>query len=1423
MKIIKKLCIVLTMLLTLVCFVKPTDTVAASEYSYPTQQFRAAWVSHFAGDVAKYQNETQYKEMMKGVLDNMQAWGMNAIIYHIRTHNNAMYDSEMNPIASWWANVNFDEFDPLTWLIEETHSRGMEFHAWMNPYRISSTGVSDLDALASTFPSNNIASNKANYLATSGGVILDPGLPEVRDFIVDTCMEVVEKYDVDAIHFDDYFYISGVDDSATRAKYNTSNLSTDNFRRLQVDLFMEQLHDEITKYNEENNAFVQLGISPSGIYRNGSYGSGTTPEYDANGSLIYPVYSNTSGFAHYGNYLYSDTKKWIDEGWIDYILPQTYWAINHTSASFSTLSEWWSWCVRNKDCNLYLGQGIYMAIEYTPTATGSYKYWGDPDEIKNQIFNMDSHKEVDGASMYKYSTLLSSNSLIKSAVSHLKTYWNKQIPGAVIKSFKDAPATEVENVILNGSTLSWEKVENVRQYVVWRVAKNQTVDTKNIEHLYTCTTQTQIEVEAGYDYYVSSVNKANVISTPTTMKKELTYKEVEELISSLPLNITLSDEKNVEAILEAYNSLSQEAKQLVSNYVILENAVNQIAALKGFEVLVDEALNSINPNAGKVTLLPLYYKGVEISWAYKNASDSEYFDLSTGLKQKLILKTKLVPLLATFTKDGQSITKEFNLNVGVTKTTENGLFYRNDSGAMNKNDDPSYDSTKFIGGSGRSLVFNGYRYFLATKNDFDITSSSITKINWSSCGGFYLNTGSSSITLTVGSENLAVYNAANYGYFVIGVDNKVRYTTSEYVEGETIVLAPGEALYAVRYLDGLITGSPMKPATNIAVGTTVILENHAEAFEVSSSDVVNALIEEINSIGTDITLNQASQINRALNIYNGLNSEEQAQVTNYSSLSAAKTKLDNLSSSTEDYTAEKNAAISSIQNAITDLSIYSEANQGVIKLIINNAVNAIKNATTLDDINTIKEQALIDLEKVLTIEEEEAATLPLVKEEAISSLNSYVELNLYSQANQAKITSLIAEATSKINAATRKVVVEQVVLSTKASIDAVLTLSQELAAHKASMITVIENYAKLSDYSSDNQNRVKVLINTAKTNVYDASTSALVDDAVSNFKSAIDAIPTLAEEAAELLKAKNEAIAKLEAAVDYSLYTEANKTIVKSKLEKYKSQINQCANVVAINTVLTTGLADIASVEKDLAAFEELKTKAILALDEFKTPELYSETNYQRVLELIDSYTKLLQEATSVSVLNSKQAEAKEALAEVETLEEELASKKLSSKQELDSYVESLEIAAGQEELVVESLNKYKSQIDKASQIEEIDSIVEVAKLELSDTAKGKDLTEYKSSQIEAIQTYINRESLSTTGKNLYDSKIAESVQAINNATSESEIDSIVSSTKLALDDIHNNYQAPQSSSCFGVRVTYIMMATLVAAALLLVFKKREN
>ena len=113
-----------------------------AEYDYPLNEYRAAWVSHFAGDVHAYKDEESYKAEITTILDNMQKWGMNAIVFHVRTHNNALYKSELNPLASFYALVDFEEFDPLEWIIEECHKRGMEFHAWMNPYRISTTGSS---------------------------------------------------------------------------------------------------------------------------------------------------------------------------------------------------------------------------------------------------------------------------------------------------------------------------------------------------------------------------------------------------------------------------------------------------------------------------------------------------------------------------------------------------------------------------------------------------------------------------------------------------------------------------------------------------------------------------------------------------------------------------------------------------------------------------------------------------------------------------------------------------------------------------------------------------------------------------------------------------------------------------------------------------------------------------------------------------------------------------------------------------------------------------------------------------------------------------------------------------------------------------------------------------------------------------------
>ena len=210
-----------------------------STYHNPDTYFRGMWITPLSGGVS-----LNTKADIDTILDVMEYYNLNALIYHMRMFNDATYTSVNNPRSSYAAGSS----DALIkYAIEECHKRGIEFHAWLNPYRCASSGVTNIASITSKYTSfpNNPASKAENLLMnSSGGVIMNPGLPEVRSFIVDTCMEIIEKFDVDAIHFDDYFYITGVDDSETREKYNTNNLSVDDFRREQVDLFIKELHDE---------------------------------------------------------------------------------------------------------------------------------------------------------------------------------------------------------------------------------------------------------------------------------------------------------------------------------------------------------------------------------------------------------------------------------------------------------------------------------------------------------------------------------------------------------------------------------------------------------------------------------------------------------------------------------------------------------------------------------------------------------------------------------------------------------------------------------------------------------------------------------------------------------------------------------------------------------------------------------------------------------------------------------------------------------------------------------------------------------------------------------------------------------------------------------------------------------------------------
>lgn len=450
---------------------------------------RAVWMTPITGDVKAYTNESSYKNEMNDILDMLEYYNMNTIIYHVRHHNNALYKSELNPKSTYFSNVNFDLFDPLAWLIEEAHSRGMEFHAWFNPYRLGNYYAEELPMENPASDPNNILKNPNNSALT----ILNPGLPHVRNFIIDTILEVIENYEVDAVHFDDYFYTNlGANGETSGANtilnepdqqtfveyglgYNTNNANEKaNWRREQVNLLVEGVSTAIKAFNEENNRYVQFGISPTGIYKNGN----GVVTYDQEGKAITNG-SNTKGQTHYSSYLFSDTVKWINEGWLDYILPQSYWATNHSVASYYNVMGWWDKVVKNLNVNLYSGIGVYMADN-----ENTFNWISDLNELNTQFNYLKTLKNVSGSSIYALKHIRNGyiNSAAKSGIQFnngANAHFNTKVVLPVLKSFEPILLPKVNNITLNNQTLSWDEVNEAKFYYIY--ASNNALQFTNEE------------------------------------------------------------------------------------------------------------------------------------------------------------------------------------------------------------------------------------------------------------------------------------------------------------------------------------------------------------------------------------------------------------------------------------------------------------------------------------------------------------------------------------------------------------------------------------------------------------------------------------------------------------------------------------------------------------------------------------------------------------------------------------------------------------------------------------------------------------------------------------------------------------------------------------------------------------------------------
>ncbi len=321
----------------------------------------------------------QKKEFIQ-ILDDVVEMNMNTVVVQIRPTADTFYPSSFEP---WSKYLTGEEglhpgWDPLEFMIEESHKRGLKFHAWFNPYRVT---LKETDVISDTHP----AKKNPSWIFTYGNkVYYNPGVPEAMNYSLDSVMEVVRKYDIDGVHMDDYFYPyplknEKLPDWGTYLKYGKEFSVAADWRRNNVDTYVETLSKRI----KEIKPNVEFGISPFGVWRNSSV--------DSSGS------ETRASISNYDN-LYADTRKWIKNGWIDYVAPQIYWNQGFELAEYNTLVDWWSKEVRGTPTKLYIGHAAYKIGD---------KRWEDPEELVNQIKYNRSIEEVDGSIFFNVDSLRS--------------------------------------------------------------------------------------------------------------------------------------------------------------------------------------------------------------------------------------------------------------------------------------------------------------------------------------------------------------------------------------------------------------------------------------------------------------------------------------------------------------------------------------------------------------------------------------------------------------------------------------------------------------------------------------------------------------------------------------------------------------------------------------------------------------------------------------------------------------------------------------------------------------------------------------------------------------------------------------------------------------------------------------------------------
>ncbi len=452
----------LTRLLFITCFIEIffAAVLPACAQTHQKTELRAAWIATVANidwpsrkDLSTQQQQEEYVTL----LDLLKSVGMNAVVVQVRPSADAFYPSSYEPWSEYLSGTQGKRpepyYNPLAFMIQQAKQRGLEFHAWFNPYRVS---MKETMNFADTHP---IHKHPEWFLKYGGKWYYDPGHPEAQEYVLQSILETVKHYDLDAVHFDDYFYPYRIanevfPDSCSYSFFGKDTFANvDDWRRNNVDFFVQELSLRIKK----EKPHVKFGISPFGVWRN--------KDKDPDGS------DTQAGQTNYDD-LFADVLKWLKEGWIDYVTPQLYWHIGFKVADYSVLLDWWSKHTYGK--HLYIGQAAYRLGE---------NGWEDSEELYNQVTMNRNYAEVKGSMYFNTKTFLHDKQGINAKMRQI--YPSK----ALIPSMQWIDAVPPKAPFIqhtggsqrNGVQLSWSDSTNTdaSYYVLYRFKKGDLITADN--------------------------------------------------------------------------------------------------------------------------------------------------------------------------------------------------------------------------------------------------------------------------------------------------------------------------------------------------------------------------------------------------------------------------------------------------------------------------------------------------------------------------------------------------------------------------------------------------------------------------------------------------------------------------------------------------------------------------------------------------------------------------------------------------------------------------------------------------------------------------------------------------------------------------------------------------------------------------------